>query len=450
MDHSQTLQINPQTRHNFFNSPATPGAVSKLSLYTYNSGRTPEATHYSNSQRPNTFSRKRSRNDSYDISTPNPIGAESPTPFANMNYRLAKGVETPTVITSQYSIDDSSTPELSFRRGRSYTATIAPNGDYFHNHVGEFLSELPGKDGNGRAPVMANVQQQSTWGSMMFNFAGKVWSFCTTNFRGFYAGGGQGYSMKTGHSKPLPNLHSQSRDPEESQWVNIGSTDGPDTIEIHASKKAKKSHNPDDEWEYIRAPSRSTSPFVSSYRASSPSPFIQRPSSPSLSTYTSPSRVLSNASAASMRREQHTTRPTANLRRTISSRPASAAGLRSPSSIPRPSHLQGVSHRRRESLNTKIQSNNHQERKPAPAMDPLITSTIQKDAQSTDTMLSHQTQPESPIAKETRRHIANIKRKEKEEDREIMLMNKYVQDMIRQGQQALGTRIEVDYESDGG
>ncbi|KAI9934857.1 hypothetical protein ASPWEDRAFT_44384 [Aspergillus wentii DTO 134E9] len=51
---------------------------------------------------------------------------------------------------------------------------------------------------------------------------------------------------------------------------------------------------------------------------------------------------------------------------------------------------------------------------------------------------------ESPASAETQRHVAQMRRMEREEDASLRRLNRQLQAMIKEGKQALGTRIEVD------
>ncbi|KMU80574.1 hypothetical protein CISG_08484 [Coccidioides immitis RMSCC 3703] len=54
------------------------------------------------------------------------------------------------------------------------------------------------------------------------------------------------------------------------------------------------------------------------------------------------------------------------------------------------------------------------------------------------------TPKESPLALEAQRYAAKIRRREKEEDASIRRLNQQLKAMIREGKEALGTKIEID------
>lgn len=51
---------------------------------------------------------------------------------------------------------------------------------------------------------------------------------------------------------------------------------------------------------------------------------------------------------------------------------------------------------------------------------------------------------ETPVSVETQRYMAQQRRREREEDASLRRLNRQLQAMIKEGQQALGTRVEVD------
>ncbi|EEP77551.1 predicted protein [Uncinocarpus reesii 1704] len=54
------------------------------------------------------------------------------------------------------------------------------------------------------------------------------------------------------------------------------------------------------------------------------------------------------------------------------------------------------------------------------------------------------TPKESPLALDAQRYAAKIRRREKEEDASIRRLNQQLKAMIREGKEALGTKIEID------
>ncbi|MCJ1328751.1 hypothetical protein MMC10_005428 [Thelotrema lepadinum] len=421
--YSPRLDINPQSRHNFFAQPQTP-LTSTGRSYVAPSTLSVDSTPISHSPNPSNTSRKRPRYDrtnsvAYSTDrTPYSMDNMSPAPLANIQYRLADGLDTPTA-ASQVSLRDNVTPEDSFRRGRSY-GQANEQRDYFHNYAGDNIAKLPGRIRNGLAPLAARdaTVTTTTWGSMVFGLAGRVWDFCTGNFRGFHAGGGQGYSLE--NSRPIPTPPPQIQRMESSSWIDIDTdNDG------RTSKKSKTSHASDlrDSWVMIDSPTRNFS----------------REPSPSISTRRTAAPRLSTASSA-LARSTHpiTSRPSLDLRRTStiqSSRPASSAGLRSPhvtSPQFRPSHKRSSSSNAITNDKEKIRRQSNIARPITPNRSP-----------------TENTPKPSPIVKQTAQYLENQRRREAKEEREFQKLNQRLEHMIRQGKEALGTRVEVEVWSDG-
>ena len=51
---------------------------------------------------------------------------------------------------------------------------------------------------------------------------------------------------------------------------------------------------------------------------------------------------------------------------------------------------------------------------------------------------------QSPVSVETQRHVAQMRRMEREEDASLRRLNRQLQTMIKEGKQALGTQVEID------
>ncbi|RJE27013.1 hypothetical protein PHISCL_00598 [Aspergillus sclerotialis] len=52
--------------------------------------------------------------------------------------------------------------------------------------------------------------------------------------------------------------------------------------------------------------------------------------------------------------------------------------------------------------------------------------------------------PQSPSSAETKRHVAQLRRRERQEDASLQRLNSQLETMIKEGKAALGTRVEVD------
>jgi hypothetical protein len=56
---------------------------------------------------------------------------------------------------------------------------------------------------------------------------------------------------------------------------------------------------------------------------------------------------------------------------------------------------------------------------------------------------------ESPAAKEAARWAALKKKEEREQDESLRRLDRQLKDLIREGKEALGTKVEVEVEDDG-
>ncbi|MCJ1447095.1 MAG: hypothetical protein MMC23_007604 [Stictis urceolatum] len=373
----------------------------------------------------NNTSRKRSRNDyftssparsttfstSTNWSTSFSPSTLSPVPLANSRYLLEDGLDTPTAerqdIRENYE-HASSNYEFDFRRGRPYNE--------FQLQPSDHSNQLPAalaRESNGRPRVSSKYTGNNGWSSAVFTTltgaAGKVWSFCRAGatFKGFFAGGGQGYTMET----PV-SLRQENRSPSDSIWEDDDRSatpmpgeypkipyienymDSPQEYDTsaRASKKAKHS--------YVDAGNLSKSWIMVNDTPS-------RRKLPTQST-ASPASMRRPASRAATRRPSQIPSPLST------SRPASAAGLRSPV-LPRPR------------ANSRTGSRDY-----VPTTPKSVRPSLQCE------------KPASPIARETAEHLKKIKRMEKQEDRELRDFNKRLQDMIREGKEALRSKVEIE------
>ncbi|KAL4978576.1 CoA binding domain-containing protein [Aspergillus desertorum] len=212
---------------------------------------------------------------------------------------------------------------------------------------------------------MATEARPFRWRQAVLNMVGKVWDFCWSGpFRGFYAGGGRGYSLD--HPQPTP---------EEVYPQRRSSTPCPITI-----------------------PARSSS--------LSPPPAEKR-------AVSVPGEYPLDAGEEALRGSWVMVSPS----ECISSRNTFSARSRS-----RKSHAsRRVVYRRSPSRRTLIAHSSFS----APAKP-----------------------RETPVSVETQRYLAKQRRLEREEDASLQRLNRQLQAMIKEGRQALGTRVEVEDDLD--
>ncbi|KAE8377665.1 CoA binding domain-containing protein [Aspergillus bertholletiae] len=199
------------------------------------------------------------------------------------------------------------------------------------------------------------------WSRAVLDVVGKVWDFCWSGaFRGFYAGGGRGYSMTAGDP-------SVSLGPDDHPWQPT--TEKHDLSSASAAAHAWSESNPlsgdhmDDDlhhnWVVV---GRDDFGY--------------------------------EASPSARRRVHRRTSSFGHLRRR---QPVKRTFVSQPASITTKSHF----------------------------------STPAKPR-------------ETPVSVETQRYMAQKRRMEREEDASLARLNRQLQAMIKEGQQALGTRVEVD------
>ncbi|KAF4997893.1 hypothetical protein FGRMN_3532 [Fusarium graminum] len=317
------------------------------------------------------------------------------------------------------------------------------------------------------------VQSQG-WGSFAVStlggVVGRVWEFCTTgSFRGFQAGGGRSFTMKGGRVEELDQTLFESQHlpgrfpPSQEDYFNRqldnadqGNNSGASTPTAPCPKR-RHTDNRDElgrNWVMVsdEKPAEpepevrpTPPPRQPSYR---PSP-RSRNSGPSVTTgrrisaapsSRAPSTRYSSASTPSQRRSTiNVNRPSSRLSvapspSVPSPRAASTASFASlasfgspreatPSKIPQPS-------RRR---NTTVSS-------------PIVKTSSHRRSNSNASVASARTSTEeSPRLTAEAKHLAaRRKMEERDADVRINAFNKQLQDMIRQGREALGTTIEVE------
>lgn len=123
----------------------------------------------------------------------------SPAPFVNTQYRLAAGLDTPTAIAaleSDKSDGHAASSHYASRGGRGWDS--GDSGTVSDSYFPQDLYAL-GREANGRPRFSTAQQPHEGWAKTVHRVvgaAGRLWNFCTMNaFHGFYAGGGPGYHM---------------------------------------------------------------------------------------------------------------------------------------------------------------------------------------------------------------------------------------------------------------
>lgn len=299
------------------------------------------------------------------------------------------------------------------------------------------------------------------WGSFAFNtiggVVGRVWEFCKTGaFRGFHAGGGRGFSMTPVGIAPepdfdeklvtdhrLPGLFPQQenyfgnsryvQEPEEPFFDSRASTPtAPAAKRRHTDRRDDLGRN------WVMVSGEAPAPAAA---AEKKTPQPRRPFRPSpRSRNTAPS--MATGRRISVPTSRLSTTPMSNLRRPSSRlsqatspsipppRPSTASFASprspSPSKIPQPSH-----NRRRSTVTSPT---------PTPSFSHRRTNSSASSASAHVTKVAS-----SPrLGKEAKHLAARRKNEDREADVRMSALNKQLQDMIRQGKEALGTTFEVE------
>lgn len=403
------LDINVGARTHFFQPPRTPSASSSLHRSTP-STNTQDAS--------NTASRKRTRHDSpasdQTISNsershawypPASDGSAvlSPAPFVNTKYELAGGLDTPTA--AALSVMDlgeencRASPELHLRGGRGFRGFEHASDSYFPRNTIALMRES-----NGRSRIPASPRITNSLGKAVYSVvgaAGRVLEFCrATAFRGFYAGGGKWYEMKT----PSRDVNG-----EQSIWLDVEN----DNVIFHCEqeKGLVPGRFPDED-------------YIPDYMSHD---------------HTTPPR-----GAKRIRRDKGIGEVSTSwvmVENTPVSRETSPTRL---------------SHRKLPSATTPGRKTTVKlGRRPIlPASRPSLTSYAGSPGLRSDRPASFAstrspiTSPrrESPVNADVQRHAARMRKRELEEDANLKRFNLQLKAMIKEGKEALGTKFEVEDE----
>ncbi|GAB7351941.1 hypothetical protein MBLNU459_g2477t1 [Dothideomycetes sp. NU459] len=341
-------------------------------------------------------------------------GALSPAPLANTQYSLAGGFDTPTLAATSHYDNDDLAGERDFRSRWDSDTSSTPVHNTFAVH-GPLSRER-----NGRARVSSGYHQNQSaehgWGKFVLGIvggvAGTVWNFCRESaFRGFYAGGGEGFSFaKPTNLQPNFDAYYRSTTPLPGRFPHEDEFMGDFEQDNTPPRPSKRIHTDTGAgWVMVNhdLDTRDASPRLSVRKVSSNG--IPRLSSP---TRSSASRASSRRSLVpiSRRTSSHTTHAGAPMSLdaftpafSSHERRASTASTRSP-----------VQHHRR-------------------------GSTIRPS-----------TPNGTPLSPDAQRFISRRDKQDRDADKSMRKMSRQVQDLIRQGQAALGTKFEVEDDTDEG
>ncbi|KID88203.1 hypothetical protein MGU_04613 [Metarhizium guizhouense ARSEF 977] len=345
-------------------------------------------------------------------------------------------------------------------------------------------------DPTGNTPLFnlpMQPYQSPGWGTLAFStiggVVGKVWEFCKAGaFKGFYAGGGRGFEMQPGDgiipdgSIPDPAWLQNDEDDEQHHRIpghfpqvyafydqevteDTPISSGASTPSAPAAKRRQTA--PTDElgrnWVMIKdhasgtdsTPRRTSAAYRQSPRNRNQGPSLatgRRISTPHNRRVSS--KVASPAPPRGTPRNGFNLSPPATLEPARPASSASYASTRSPS----PTKLTNIAPSIAASP-TPHSSRGHGRRRsaiPAPSHAPFTHSRTHSSASTASSRGAVDDLDNSPRLDAEAKHLAaRRQREERDTDVRIAAFNKQLQDMIRQGKEALGTTIEVDGE-DGG
>jgi hypothetical protein len=377
------------------------------------------------------------------------IGAEicpgSPLPFANSRYVLAGGMDTPTMKAARpASVDGTGYGDMAYRRSLGNGGHhLRPSESDLYSEMdasGYFPADGYGRDANGRGRGWHGPGANG-WSKFAFQavggVVGKVWEFCRNGgavFRGFQAGGGRGYAMDhTERTTPHPLDHDTYwQDEKSSTWGPIDRESTPlpgrfpeeDLIENYLDLPIPEINSPPAKRRQVSR-NNTQDELTKNWVVVQPS---------------TPKATPSNAHVRPPSRFSQPTASSASRRSNVaSSRPASRAGSSfAPFQKPKIPRASTVS-----LMGSPALLSNRGASFASPRASP--NSRIPRPSQSKN---SPARIPDSPSAREAKRWAALQKKQERDADESINRLDAQLRAMIKEGKEALGTKIEVEMEED--
>ncbi|KAF2662422.1 hypothetical protein K491DRAFT_582601, partial [Lophiostoma macrostomum CBS 122681] len=324
--------------------------------------------------------------------------ARSPPPLANDRYELAGGMERPKMLT-RYTDDYDDYYSLEKQRGMWSTPT-SPASLLNIPHIDRPLPSVP----NGATPWVLNQLLNIVGG-----VAGKLVQFCAVPFRGFHAGGGEGYTFTSDgavapavrqkdtfieqpsafHQDPLPGEYSEDN-------YGVVSIDSDDLERPRMAKRLRTGEN----WVMVDKDGGMES----------------RPSTPRLSERRVPNHAISPS----------------QIPRPVSRAESTSATPKRPSLIP-------VSRR------STLDRRSFKKALKAPSEVHGSPRNYSRQSYGSPALFKSETNTKtSPLPPESQRLISKMRREELEDDARLRRMSSQMSAMLREAQEALGTKIEVE------
>lgn len=363
----------------------------------------------------------------------------SPAPFVNTRYQIRGGLDTPGVAAANaQEAAESEYCDSGFRKDLGGGVRSEDSSFSFFPRI-----DTPPSAKNGSRQYTPSPKRDG-WSKAAFDVAGavvgKVWQFTTAPFRGFIAGGGTAYTESAHPMTPAQenfwreDYASQDRTstpipgqfPEEDFIPNYMDdlTSGNDREanerpskrrQVSGSKPLTANGDLEKNWIMVQDEDEFGNATHQPQRAKLTVINNRASLNPRVTT-----RPTSRASNISMHRSMAPRYSTASLSHAGSPNLTSrtSASFASPRSSPGGSRI------------------------PIPSYQSVSPSKIPR--------MSLGVRPESPAAKDVSRFAARRKMEEREFDEATRKFNKQLRDMIKEGKEALGTRVEVvDSEEEG-
>jgi len=430
---------------NFFLPPQSPSASTTLSQSVQSISR-----YQSSSEQPS--ARKRPRVDTADdvprktphteyhddaqeasifsLSTRPP----SPAPLVNVNYRLAGGIDTPTAALAREEEEHQQHQDDFERDCRPSRYTVNQPTGIGDRCRPQTPGSTPDEGHKRRRPPSPLQSPKAGWGKTFWTLtgevAGRVINFCWNSaFRGFYAGGGRGYHVDMG----TPNVGA-------SDWTEVNDV-------FHTEYQARRSTPlpggfPDDGFtedsismrpQVYQQESTPTQHGDGGSAFNLKNSWVMVEDAYSWSREPSPVRKKARTSMATLH-----PRPAPSSRGSLGARPRLPVSRPSTgnasSASPRGPGTAALIHARRQSSDLC----DHRSKRSRPSMVSARRSEANATLHTTPTSAS------PDVLKFERK----LRRKEQREDESIRRLNQQMRDMIREAQQALGSKVEVDIDVD--
>ena len=423
---------------NIFQPPTSPASVNTSPIF---SAATTTSNDYFSPR-----SRKRQRPDSShgveEVQTPwntgTPSWTQCPTPsdamygsacaaqnsaLINERYTLKDGYDTPGLLATDHDHSlggGASEYESRIRmRDRAYSYGQAQGG-------GRTMSGPLARERNGaaRMPSSANGSPAQTagWTSFAFGLVGRAFSFGSNVIRGFYAGGGEGYALHDDSTRSTQWLDStrpryeRGSTPVPGQWRDddefLGDfeQDNPNPPSMAAARPPNKRRQTDrDSWVMVGTPDVNDIQLSPKRKPSS-----NNTPRPSLGARSSASR--------------------ANIRRTLVPTRRSSSYVTHTGS---PATLTPV-----QVLNPDAESGSRRA-----SFAPTRSPAGQTNGRSSNSRPSS-SHAAAYVSPDVEKHAKRQAKQDRAADKAISGMSKQLQDLIRQGQEALGTKFSVQGDVD--